>query len=81
MRQTLGVSLHETKICTLVRYYIKWQHFVLYCIFTSYNRIEHSTRIRHTRDGQREGFLIILLVCYIWNAVLTYIQMFEDIFK
>ena len=48
-------------------------------IFTPYNRIEHSARIRHTRDGQREGLLRIK--CYIWNAVLTYIQLFEDVLK
>ena len=37
---------------------------------TPYNRIEHSKRERHKRDGQREGFR------YIWNAVLTNIQIF-----
>ena len=29
-----------------------------------YNRIEHSTRIRHIRDGQREGLLRIRCVIY-----------------
>ena len=31
---------------------------------TPYNRIEHSARIRHIRDGQREGLLRIKIVIY-----------------
>ena len=33
-------------------------------IYTPYNRIEHSTRIRLIRDGQREGLLRIKFVIY-----------------
>ena len=50
---------------------------------TLYNRIKQSTRIRQTRDGQREG----LPSFYLWNAVLTYsiiwryLQLLKEIFK
>ena len=33
-------------------------------LHTPYNRIEHSTRIRQTRDAQREGPLRIKIVIY-----------------
>ena len=33
-------------------------------ICTPYNKIEHSPRIRHTRDGQREGSLRKKIVKY-----------------
>ena len=66
--QSLKLDLYD-----LNKYSIKTrilsQTSILYLIrnvSTPYNRIENSTRIRQTRDGQREGLLRIK---------------FEDIFK
>ena len=36
----------------------------LYGLTTQYNQIEHSTRIRHIRDGQREGLLRMKCVIF-----------------
>ena len=46
-------------------------------ISTPFNRIKYSTKIRQTRDGQRDGLLRNGFI--IWNVVLTNIQLYEDL--
>ena len=54
---------------------------------TPYNQIEHSARIRHISDGQREGLHRIKFGIYgtpflhIFNIIWICIQLFADIFK
>ena len=53
---------------------------LFHSVTTPYNRIELSTRIRHTRDGQREGLLRILFVIYIQTKVKQHHKYSETLF-